>query len=77
MLVTEGEFAYFEQYLLLSHVFQKSSAAEVSELVYMWERISPCIKRKQGLLSTGLFNPFPHTIQTSLKLSSPKYRKSL
>ena len=35
----KGEIPCFEQFLLLSKCFQKSSAAEASESVYMWERI--------------------------------------
>ena len=38
-IVTKGEIARFEQYLLLSERFQKSSAAEASEIVYMWDRV--------------------------------------
>ena len=36
--VTKGEIARFEQFLLLSQCFQKSSAEEASESVCMWKR---------------------------------------
>ena len=35
----KGEIACFEQFLLLSQCFQKSSTAEASESVYRWERV--------------------------------------
>ena len=38
-IVAKGEIARFEQFLLLSKCFQKSSAADASKCVYMWERI--------------------------------------
>ena len=38
-IVAKGEIARFEQFLLLSRCFQKSSAAETSESVCMWERV--------------------------------------
>ena len=37
-IVAKGEIAHYEQFLLLQHCFQKSSAAEASESVYMSER---------------------------------------
>ena len=37
--MAKGEIARFEKNLLLSQCFQKSSAAEVSESFYMWERV--------------------------------------
>ena len=37
--VAKGEIPYNEQFLLLPQCFQKSSAAEVSENVSMWERV--------------------------------------
>ena len=37
--MTKGEIAGFEQFLLLSTGFQKPSAAEMSESVYMRERV--------------------------------------
>ena len=39
-IMARGEIARFEQFLLLSECFQKSSAAESSESVYMWERVN-------------------------------------
>ena len=38
-IVAKGGIACFEQFLLLSQCFQKSSAADASESVYMWERV--------------------------------------
>ena len=35
--MARGENAHFEQFPLLSQCFQKSTAAEASESVYMWE----------------------------------------
>ena len=37
--MAKGEIAHYEQFLLLSQCFQKSSAEEVSEIDYMMERI--------------------------------------
>ena len=37
--MAEVEIAHYEQFLLLPHCFQKSSAAEASESVYIWERV--------------------------------------
>ena len=37
--VAKGEIACFEQFLLLTHCFQKFSAAEASESVCRWERV--------------------------------------
>ena len=37
--MAKGEIARFEQFLLLSQCFPKSSAAEVSESVYMRGRV--------------------------------------
>ena len=34
-IVAKGEISHFEQFLLLSQIFQKLSAAEASESVYM------------------------------------------
>ena len=39
-IVTKGEIACFERFLPLQECFQKSSAAEVSECVCMWERVN-------------------------------------
>ena len=39
-LVTKVEIARYEQFLLLSRCLQKLSAADVSESVYMWERVN-------------------------------------
>ena len=38
--MSKGEIAQDEQYLLLPQCFQKSSAAELSESVFMWERVN-------------------------------------
>ena len=37
--MAKEEISGFEQILLLSECFQKSSAAETSESVYMWKRV--------------------------------------
>ena len=39
-IVAKGEIARFEQFLLLSLCFQKPSATEASESVYMRERVN-------------------------------------
>ena len=39
-IVASGEIARFEQFFLLQQYFQKSSAAEASESICMWERIN-------------------------------------
>ena len=39
-MTTKGELANHGQFLMLPECFQKSSAAEVLESVYMWERIN-------------------------------------
>ena len=38
-ILANGEIARFEQFLLLPTCFQKMSAAEASESVYMWESV--------------------------------------
>ena len=38
-MVAKGEIAHYEQFLLLSQCFQKSSAAETSENVYMRQMV--------------------------------------
>ena len=38
-LLAEGEMALLEQFLFLPQCFQKSTAAEKSESVCMWERV--------------------------------------
>ena len=48
--MVKGEIACFEQLILLSHCFQKSSAEKVSESVYKWERVK-----------LTLFYPLPYT----------------
>ena len=37
--MAKGEIARFEQFLILSRCFQKSSAADASTCVYRWERV--------------------------------------
>ena len=39
-IVSKEEIACFEQFLHLSQSFQNASAAEASERIYMWERIT-------------------------------------
>ena len=52
-IAAKGEFAGFNQFLLLSQCFQKLSAAEELESVYMWERIKQ--DNDQFLLLTQCF----------------------
>ena len=40
-IVAKGVIACFEQFLLLSQCFQKSSASEAVESIYMWEIVNP------------------------------------
>ena len=49
-IVAKREIAHDEQFLLLPQCFQKSSAADVSESVYMWERfeVSLCLNYRQA-----------------------------
>ena len=35
-IVEKGDIAHFEQFLLLSQYFQKSSAVDASESFFMW-----------------------------------------
>ena len=37
--MAKGEIAHHEQYLILPHCFQKSSAAKVSEYLYYFSRL--------------------------------------
>ena len=63
-IVAKGEIGRFGQFGLLSQCFQKSSAADASESVYMWEKVY------------SIPNPFPHTtylLQSSLKTYRQKY----
>ena len=39
-IVAKGEIANFEEIFFCRHVFKKPSAAEVSESIYMWERVN-------------------------------------
>ena len=39
-MVTKGEIANYEQFLLLSQGFQKTLAEEASESIYMRERVN-------------------------------------
>ena len=49
-IVSKGEIARFEQFLL-SQCFQKSSAAKASESIYIRERVN------QSLVLKSLFDP--------------------
>ena len=42
-IVANGEIALFVEFLLLPQCFQTSSAAEVSETGYVWERVNSVI----------------------------------
>ena len=48
-IVAKGEIARFEQFLLLSECFQKSSASESSESVYKSERYTSAFQRGSGV----------------------------
>ena len=62
-MVSKGEIACFEQFLLLSLCFKKPSAAEASESFYMRERVkvvccrlAVCVKGlKQVLIAMDIF----------------------
>ena len=41
--MAKAEIACFDNFLLLSQYFQKSSAAEASESVYMWKRVKALV----------------------------------
>ena len=43
-IAAKGEIASFEQFLLLPQCSQKSSAAEASESIYIWERVKIIIE---------------------------------
>ena len=54
-IVAKGEIAHFEQLLLLSQCFKKSSAARASESVYMWESVNQSVQSyeyQQKILSS-------------------------
>ena len=61
-IVTKGEIACFEQFLLLSQSFQKSSAAEASQNVYICGKELIFLKTSKGCFfrvmahSTSEFN---------------------
>ena len=42
-IVTKGEIAHHEQFLLLPQCFQKSSAADASNCVGMWNSAKHCL----------------------------------
>ena len=55
-IVSKGEiahYAHYEQFHLLKKCFQKSSAAEASESVYMWERVK--IRSEAKLVYMNIF----------------------
>ena len=49
-ILATGEITPFDQFLLLSLCFQKLSAAEASESIYMWERVN-CISNCRPILT--------------------------
>ena len=51
----KGEIANFEQFFLLSHCFQKSSAAKASKCVYRWERVK---MNYVYMLSLSVYNDY-------------------
>ena len=54
-IVAKVEIPCFEQFLLLSHCFQKLSAAGASECVYIWERV----KNKPAALTSRVLAQIP------------------
>ena len=38
-ILAKGEITHYEQFLLLPKCFQKLSAADASESIYIWEKI--------------------------------------
>ena len=64
-IVAKGKIARFKQVLLLSQCFQKSSAAEASESVYMRERVKEIsillfsiLIQRHTFISSHVFNAF-------------------
>ena len=51
-IVPKEEISHYEQLLLMSQWFQKSTAAEASESVGLWEKVNPFSPIK---LETNLF----------------------
>ena len=47
--VSKGEIARFEQFLILSLCFKKSSAAEASESVHIRERVKDLFHHKKSV----------------------------
>ena len=72
--VEKGKTAHYGQFLILSQNVQKSSAAETSESVCMWEMVKADVLTKTITIVPNTFstisniitrntsiNPFPHT----------------
>ena len=59
------EIVHHEQLILLPQYFQKLSAAEASERVYMWERININYNTWGGALHTLILNLF-FTLQCAI-----------
>ena len=39
-VLAKGEFAHYEKFLLLTHVFKNSFAVDLSLGIYIWERVN-------------------------------------
>ena len=63
--VAKGENAHHKQFLLLPRCFQKSSAQEAAESIYMWERIKAS---KPHLYNN--FDPISFTLSLLEKICS-------
>ena len=65
-IVANGEIACFEQFLLLQQYFQKSSAAETTESVYMWEMVNKMraylFNRIENIVVNVAISPFAKNI---------------
>ena len=57
-ILAKGEIARFEQFLFLSQCFRKLSAAEVSESVYMWERVKNSFQQYNDYTCTCIHNGY-------------------
>ena len=68
-IVNKWEITHHDQFILLQQCLQKSSVADASTEISVWERVQ-C-----QIWEIGQFNPFPHTTilqQTTLNVSYQK-----
>ena len=73
-IVTNGDIARLEQFLLLPRCFQKSSAAEASENVYMWERVKTIHPLYPSIVSRMLIPGSLRKQTTNRHLRKSNYR---